>query len=192
MPRATDAALKLILRSHNNEKNGPLALKRFPDGLTPGAKRARARFPHDAELQVSGSSSSKCKVCTGSIPRGELRVALFLQCHIGYKDKSLTHGMHVRCFPRHPEAYKLQAIEEINGYAKGGQQLAEAFESIDRTFTDLTTSSIIKKVVKKEKEKMMTKVAETKIGEKKRKVKDQEEEKSASEVLLSKKGRSVM
>jgi len=94
------------------------SLKRFADGLTPGARRSRARFPHDASASYAPSSASTCRACGLRIARGAARVTLFLQCHLGYKDASLTHYVHVACLRAHPEAHKLRGgAAEVAGAA---------------------------------------------------------------------------
>jgi len=87
------------------------SLKRFAEGLTPGARRSRALFPHDARASYATSSQALCRVCNVRIASGLARVALFLQCHLGYKDPSLTHYVHLGCLRLHPEAHKLSGDE---------------------------------------------------------------------------------
>ena len=89
------------------------SLKRFAEGLTPGARRSRALFPHDARASYAASSQALCRVCNVRIASGLARVALFLQCHLGYKDPSLTHYVHLGCLRSHPEAHKLSGAEEV-------------------------------------------------------------------------------
>ena len=93
------------------------SLKRFAEGLTPGARRSRARFPHDAAASYAPTSAALCRACGARIERGLARVALFLQCHKGYKDASLTHYVHVACLGAHPEAHKLAGVGEVAGAA---------------------------------------------------------------------------
>ena len=92
-----------------------MQLKRFPEGLTPGAKRSRSVFPHDVKVDYPKSSGALCRGCDSKIAKGLPRVALFLQCHLGYKDKSLTHYVHLDCLTKHPEAHKIESIDEIAG-----------------------------------------------------------------------------
>jgi hypothetical protein len=89
------------------------SLKRFAEGLTPGARRSRARFPHDAAASYATSSQALCRVCHLRIGKGRARVALYLQCHLGYKDPSLTHYAHLECLRAHPEAHKLRSVDEV-------------------------------------------------------------------------------
>lgn len=93
------------------------SLKRFPDGLTPGARRSRLKFPHDVAAGYAPSGASLCRACGVKVGRGLPRVALFLQCHKGYKDASLTHYVHLGCLARHPEAHKLAGPAEVAGAA---------------------------------------------------------------------------
>ena len=45
----------------------PLFLKRFPEGLTPGAKRSRVVHPHDAAAGYAPTTNSMCRVCKDKV-----------------------------------------------------------------------------------------------------------------------------
>jgi hypothetical protein len=94
---------------------GRPSLKRFKQGLTPGAIRSRQGLDFDSICELAPTGQALCKVCSEKITKGAPRVALLLQCHLGYKDLSgsLTHRCHVECLSRHPEAVRLESIEEI-------------------------------------------------------------------------------
>ncbi|KNC76116.1 hypothetical protein SARC_11372 [Sphaeroforma arctica JP610] len=93
-------------------KLGHLYVKRFPDisTLTPGAKRDRAKHPHDCMVDYAPTGRCVCKMCGDYIPRNQLRYVLMVQCHKGYKSAC---ALHRECFVEHPESYKLEMRDEV-------------------------------------------------------------------------------
>ena len=92
-----------------------LVLRRFAANdpkLTPGARRSHQQIPEDVRAEVAATSRSICHVCREKIPRGALRMRMQLQCHKGYKNAAFVHAA---CFRQHPEAQKVQKIEEVKG-----------------------------------------------------------------------------
>ena len=64
------------------------------------------------------------------------RIALFLQCHLGYKDPSLTHYVHLNpCFRDHPETQKLTSVDEIANAKK-------VFNATDYAFLKASFSAL--------------------------------------------------
>ena len=90
-----------------------LTLKRFPDddaSLTAGARRDRVKHPDVATAEIDPSGRASCKLCGERIPKESLRLCLWLECHKGYRNACT---LHYDCFFRHPEAKKLEGVEEI-------------------------------------------------------------------------------
>lgn len=100
-----------------------LFLKRFADTdttLTPGAKRDRLnKHPHLVVAEHDPSGRSKCKLCGNRIPKSELRFALFLECHKGYRNACTLHE---DCFWKHPETKKVDSMQDIHLAASLSQE----------------------------------------------------------------------
>eukprot|EP00977_Amphora_coffeiformis_P009365 scaffold2149_cov172-Amphora_coffeaeformis.AAC.7 len=95
-----------------------LSLKRFSDddpSLTAGARRDRINHPDVAAAEMDPSGRATCKLCGERIPKESLRLCLWLECRKGYRNACT---LHYDCFWRHPEAKKLEGVEEIA--MKGG------------------------------------------------------------------------
>jgi hypothetical protein len=100
-----------------------LKLKRFvhhQDRITmPYAHKTWKDHPHDAEIELSTSSTSTCRYCHVRINKGELRARLWLQCHKGCKNSAYFHagggGQETDCIWKYPETAKLESIEEFVG-----------------------------------------------------------------------------
>jgi hypothetical protein len=109
-----------------------LKLKRFPSikALTmPHAKKTRRQMPHDATVELSPNARSSCRQCHAKIPKGDIRLCLFLQCHKGCKNKAFFHAG--TCAWGYPETQKLLVISEIVGWrslpAMEQKQMERAF-----------------------------------------------------------------
>ena len=92
-----------------------LFLKRFASGdakLTPGAQRSHNKIPEDVRAELAKTGRSVCHVCRDKIPKGSLRMCMFLQCHKGYKNAAFVH---MDCFSKHPEASKVKTVSEVAG-----------------------------------------------------------------------------
>jgi len=77
------------------------------------AKQSWRDHPHDAEVEVSTTATSKCRYCHRKIDKGELRVRLWLQCHKGCKNSAYFHGND--CIWKYPETTKLESAKELVG-----------------------------------------------------------------------------
>ena len=96
-----------------------LKLKRFTsiDELTMSyAVRTWNDTPHHAEIDMSPSNRSKCRGCHSTIPKGSLRLRLFLQCHKGCKQSAYFHGS--PCGWEYPETIKLESMDELVGWER--------------------------------------------------------------------------
>lgn len=90
-----------------------LVLKRFADDdptLTAGARRDRVKHPHVAVAELDPSGRAVCKLCGDNIPKGTVRLCLWLECHKGYRNLCTLHNA---CFWQHEETKKLANVEEI-------------------------------------------------------------------------------
>lgn len=93
-----------------------LKLKRFQsiDELSMKfAQKSWREHPQDAEIDLAPSNRSKCRQCHTSIPKGELRVRLWLQCHKGCKNSAYFHGK--ECIWEYPETTKIDNVNEFFG-----------------------------------------------------------------------------
>eukprot|EP00980_Cylindrotheca_fusiformis_P004563 scaffold975_cov90-Cylindrotheca_fusiformis.AAC.6 len=91
-----------------------LFLKRFPDdspSLTPGAKKDRMKHPHIVVAELDPTGRAKCKLCGDKIPKSDVRMVLFLECHKGYRNACTLHAS---CFWKHPERTKIDSAKEIH------------------------------------------------------------------------------
>ena len=96
-----------------------LKLKRFAskDELTMSyAVTTWNKTPHHAEIDMSPSNRSKCRGCHSTIPKGSLRLRLFLQCHKGCKQSAYFHGS--TCGWEYPETVKLESMDELVGWER--------------------------------------------------------------------------
>ena len=101
-----------------------LKLKRFlhqEDRITMAyAHKTWKAHPHDAEIELSTSSTSTCRFCHVRIHKGELRARLWLQCHKGCKNSAYFHAgrgeQETDCIWKYPETAKLESIEEFVGF----------------------------------------------------------------------------
>jgi len=96
-----------------------LKLKRFQsiDDLTMKfAQKTWRDHPQDAEIDLAPSNRSRCRQCHESIPKGELRVRLWLQCHKGCKNSAYFHGKD--CIWEYPETTKIDDVKEFFGIEK--------------------------------------------------------------------------
>ena len=90
-----------------------LQLKRFADddpSLTAGARRDRVKHPHVAVAELDPSGRAACKHCGDLIPKGAVRLGLWLECHKGYRNLCTLHET---CCWKYPETRKLENVEEI-------------------------------------------------------------------------------
>ena len=107
------AASKNIKKQQGWNNMSHLLLKRFADDdptLTAGARRDRIKHPNVAVAELDPSGRATCKMCGDRIPKGDVRLCLWLECHKGYRNLCT---MHKTCFWQHPETKKLGRVEEI-------------------------------------------------------------------------------
>jgi len=124
-----------------------LKLKRFEskDDLTmPFARKTWADTPHDAEVDMSPSSRSKCRQCHDPICKGQLRLRLFLQCHKGCKQSTYFHGS--SCAWEYPETIKLETINELVGWEKLPEKVQV---ELQKRFHSIKEKSVVHPVPKK-------------------------------------------
>lgn len=121
--KPTTSANSKTARTKSWNDMSHLFLKRFADTdatLTPGAKRDRLnKHPHLVVAEYDPSGRSKCKLCGNMIAKSELRFALFLECHKGYRNACTLHE---DCFWKHPETKKVDSMKDIHLAASLSQE----------------------------------------------------------------------